>query len=246
MTSSDIITKCLDGAAYTNINHNMILGLDGNVYEAFMLSHLMGMYSYFLSQGMLSQGWFYQTIDDVISNCGISESKQRRALDNLKTRGLIQIRLAGSPPKRHFKIDPDKIVELFGKTLKKEVVPELKVNKEEFYDTLNKALTGTLTEFFHVTGSIPRKIALFMFNWSGQKLLKDCDYKWNPKDYGILRNYWRARYSKKEFDYSRISKFFEEFMPGSFISSFISWDREQLDNPPSKCVTYFDLTGEKE
>lgn len=253
MENTKIVTSFLDGSAYTNINHNMIIGLRGDVTQAFLLSRLLTMYSYFSNNNLLNDGWFFQTVDDLNDNCGISESKQRRAFNELESQGLITTKLRGSPPRRHFKLDIDKVIGLFNisvrtyekKKEKKEYDIQQKVQtKKEFYDRLNKNLntldwsqileSGTL-------GNIPESLVYLMYKWTDNysqvnKFLSI--YTWEPATYGMIRNYIRIRYHKKKFDLSRIDEYFSSSRNRYFIEDFIKWDRIRVEEPIKSWYSY--------
>lgn len=234
-----IITSFLDGSAYTNINHNMIIGLGGNLYEAFLLSRLLNLYSYFAKNNLLQDGWFFQTIDDITDNCGISEAKQRHALQSLQARGLIEIKLKGSPPKRHFKVEVDKVVELFSVTkttttkmqvVKQESIKTKKEQQQEFFDQINRTFRehDSFPEVITALGNIPEELGYFMWLWS--RIPYNQTWTWDSKKYGILRSYMRHKYSGKQYDFHVIREYLGCRTMGCTLESFIKFDRTRLES----------------
>ena len=235
MDNKLIVTSFLDGSAYTNINHNMVIGLEGNLYEAFLLSRLLNLYSYFSNNKLLQDGWFFQTVDDIADNCGISEAKQRHALQNLQKRGLIEMKLKGSPPKRHFKVDVDKVVGLFNITkttttkmqeVKQEITETKKEKQQKFFDQINRVFheQGFFPNVVSILGNIPEELGYFMWIWTRRTTLT-----WDSQKYGILRSYMRSRYSGKQYDFALLDWYLEREDKLYTLESFIKFDRAQLE-----------------
>ena len=53
---------------------------------------------------MLTEDYFYNTVDDLHLASAIGEKAQNKAIKNLMTLGLIDKKLKGTPAHRHFKI----------------------------------------------------------------------------------------------------------------------------------------------
>ena len=241
MNSDAIISKFLSGGAYTNINHSVLLGLGGDVTAAFLLHKLMTSYDYFNRENALSRdGWFFQTSEDIEKGCGISDCKQRRALTFLEKQGLIEMKLMGWPPKRHFKVYPNKIVELIEYRPLDKVVAPPPETKEEFYQKMNTAFRDLIWSGAQkYIGNIPKWMGYFMYRWA-----KLFTFDWTSKDYGIARNYLMKRYEKKPFDFYRFNDFFEHARTlgqGAWIPTiqdFINFDRINPEKPFSQQKSY--------
>ncbi|MDD4989613.1 MAG: hypothetical protein PHV42_04285 [Candidatus Pacebacteria bacterium] len=59
-------------------------------------------------------GWFYATIDHIQERCQLGRKEQDHALRILKKHGLVEIQVFGQPPKRHFRINIEKVLEIKG------------------------------------------------------------------------------------------------------------------------------------
>ena len=214
----------------------MVIGLDGNLYEAFLLARLLNLYSYFSNNNLLQDGWFFQTVDDIADNCGISEAKQRHALQSLQSRGLIEMKLKGSPPKRHFKVEVDRIIGLFNITkttttkmqeVKQNSTETKKEKQQKFFDQINTVFCER--EFFSnvisALGNIPEELGYFMWDWTRRTGLL-----WDSQKYGILRSYMRSRYSGKQYDFALLNWYLESEYHNYSLESFIKFDRAQLES----------------
>lgn len=246
MNNETILTALLDTSAYTILNHGLILGLDGDLYEAFLLARLISLHTYFSKMNMLTEeGWFFQTVDDVLLNCGISDGKQRRALQDLQSKGMISMKLMGSPPRRFFKIHADAIVGLL-EAPEPTTIPE-PLDKTSFYEAINSNITNIWDLRKAYYGNIPEELAYFMHVWSRSISM----WKWTPKQYGILRNYWRNRYGKKKFDFECLFHFLAKDTPEEYginhsLYDFIEFDRRWVERDPELRRTYdFLFKGEK-
>ena len=260
MISHDAILDLLNGKNYTMLNHKLMLSLEGDLSQAFMLSHLIGMYGYFRDSKMIDEnGWFFQTVNDIESNCGISGSIQRRALTLLEQKGIIGTRLIGSPPKRHFKLYLDKIEQLIGVEINNMISPSKResktLSKTEFYEDLNNAISHSWTQTKIHKSNISIRLAFFMYMWS-YKYHKDIgrdvgnDFVWTPKSYGIVRHWFRSSYTGKRYDYNKLLNFWKKDGDRD-IYAFIQYDREQVESsPPDKLIaekmSIYDRFGNKE
>lgn len=66
---------------------------------------------YWWGKGRLS-GWIYKTIEEVKIETCMTRSEQNTAFKKWERLGVLEKRLKGIPPKRHFRINTDKLAEL--------------------------------------------------------------------------------------------------------------------------------------
>lgn len=59
-----------------------------------------------------NEGWIYKTIDEVKKETTLSREEQDTAIRKWKELGVLEIKVIGVPPKRHFRIDIDKLTDL--------------------------------------------------------------------------------------------------------------------------------------
>lgn len=75
--------------------------------EAVLYSALLSKYAYYEQRGMLDNGWFYSTAEDVEESTALSTKQQRRCIDNLEDEGLIRCEVRGMPARRFFWLNDD-------------------------------------------------------------------------------------------------------------------------------------------
>ena len=56
--------------------------------------------------------WIYKTIQEAEEETTLTRKAQDRAIKKLKALGLLETKLKGVPPKRYFKINNEKLLEL--------------------------------------------------------------------------------------------------------------------------------------
>lgn len=104
------IIQLIASSNYITVNKIIIrlLGID----EAIILGELASEYEYWSKREELQDGYFYSTIENIEENTTLTEYKQRKALNSLKERGLIDIKIKGIPAKRFIKINEEQVLEL--------------------------------------------------------------------------------------------------------------------------------------
>lgn len=70
------------------------------INEALILSQLC----YWSERVSEQDGWFYKTIEDLEDETALTREMQDRAIKKLIGLGLIEVKVRGNPPKRHFRI----------------------------------------------------------------------------------------------------------------------------------------------
>ena len=90
--------------------------VDGVITEkyGFELSVFLG-YLIFIDwsfNGKDENKWFCQTIEEMRERIGYKRWKQDKLLKQLKELGAIEERIMGKPPKRHFRINYERVDEL--------------------------------------------------------------------------------------------------------------------------------------
>ena len=95
------------------IVYNKELGRQVGVIEAILLADLISKEEYFIANGMIDDGWFFNTAENIEEDTCITAHKQRNAIKNLKNFGIILTKLAGVPARQHFKIVESKLLSCF-------------------------------------------------------------------------------------------------------------------------------------
>ena len=100
------LLETLRADAYLTINKNLIKNI--GLKEAVLYSDLLSKQKYFLDREILDNGWFFNTIENVEKDTGLSAFQQRSVIGVLVDIGLIYHKLKGMPAKGYFKIRTDK------------------------------------------------------------------------------------------------------------------------------------------
>ena len=88
--------------------YNKNLAKNIGINEAILYSELLSRWNYFRERGQLTEdGFFFNTVKDLEDGTALSDYQQRRALNSLKEKGLIEMEVRGMPAKRYFRIVED-------------------------------------------------------------------------------------------------------------------------------------------
>ena len=97
------ITDLLRNDGFIIYNKNLAKNIGVN--EAILYSELLSRWNYFKQRGQLTEdGFFFNTVKDLEDGTSLSDYQQRRALNSLKDKGLIEMEVRGIPAKRYFRI----------------------------------------------------------------------------------------------------------------------------------------------
>lgn len=95
-----------DGFICVNKKLIQLLGLD----SAIIIGELASIYNYNSIKGNLEDDWFYATVEKIQENTGLSDYKQKAAIDNLINLGLIEQKNMGMPKKRFLRFNTEKLL----------------------------------------------------------------------------------------------------------------------------------------
>lgn len=101
------ILSILASDNYIVINRDLLKKYGINV--TLMLCELASEYNYFDKNGMLDDGMFFSTIDNIYEKTGLSKYQQTEALKVLDKIGIVKSVVKGIPAKRYFKIDVEEL-----------------------------------------------------------------------------------------------------------------------------------------
>lgn len=107
-----ILTDFLASNSYIITNKLLIklVGLD----SAILLGELCSEYNYWDKTNQLTdEDWFFSTRENIENNTGLSEYKQRIALNKLIEKKLISTKRMGVPCKVYYKINENEIIKLY-------------------------------------------------------------------------------------------------------------------------------------
>ena len=111
------ILQLISTSNFITVNKDLIkeLGLE----EAITLGELASEYDYWNNKNEIEDGYFYSTIENIEEKTTLTAYKQRKCLENLKNKGIIDIQIRGIPAKRYIKINEEKVIEIFNNKLLK-------------------------------------------------------------------------------------------------------------------------------
>jgi len=150
----------------------------GSVKLALMWSQLY----YWSDKTKDREGWIYKTQVEMFDETGLSRKEQDTARKLAEKLGVLEEKLAGSPPKIHYRIDFERTIELVGEYLSKNktkiVVTEKAITPGkqavQFFDWTEGSRNELQTEIFEYylekTGADPNKLGTefkkFILYWT--------------------------------------------------------------------------------
>lgn len=148
------ILQLISARNFITVNKDLIklLGLE----EAILLGELASEYDYWESQDKLEEGYFYSTVENIQEHTTLSDHKQRKALKNLKSRDLIDVKLKGIPAKRYIKINEEQVFKLFDIQFLKNLRTRDEKNKE--LDTENFNTNNNISNNNKINNNINNNI----------------------------------------------------------------------------------------
>lgn len=106
------ILNLLSSSDYLIINKSLVKEIGIN--ETILLSELISEYNYWLSNnGLDDEEMFFSTVENVEENTTLNDYAQRKALNNLVEKELIELKIKGIPARRFIKIKTKNIEKLF-------------------------------------------------------------------------------------------------------------------------------------
>lgn len=84
-----------------------------SLHAAVLLGELASEYKYFKSKNMLDEeDMFYSTVENIEENICLNDYEQRKALQLLKEKGIVETKQKGLPAKRYVKLDSKALLNL--------------------------------------------------------------------------------------------------------------------------------------
>ena len=129
------ILQLISTSNFITVNKDLIkeLGLE----EAILLGELASEYDYWNNKNEIEDGYFYSTIENIEEKTTLTAYKQRKCLENLKNKEIIDIQIRGIPAKRYIKINEEKVIEIFNNKLLKNLTTGCKKTSQLEVKKLN-------------------------------------------------------------------------------------------------------------
>ena len=131
----------LSSSAYLVVNKRLArqIGLKAVV----LLADLISKENYFIINGTIKNGWFYNTSKNIERDTTLTNYQQKKAIKKLEDIGFIETSLKGMPATLHFKILENKILTYLNTSFKetsKQDLKKLETNKNKEIRITNKPL----------------------------------------------------------------------------------------------------------
>lgn len=112
----DSIINVIANNNYIVVNRSLIK--EFGLKEAVLLGELASEYNYYKKNNLLDdKGYFYSTIENVKDNTTLSSYEQKKCLDSLSKRNIVDVVVKGIPATRYIKINSYQLVNLFTNNL---------------------------------------------------------------------------------------------------------------------------------
>lgn len=136
----DSVVNLLANDNYIVVNRSLIKEL--GLKETIILGELASEYNYYKKNNALDEkGYFYSTIENIEESTSLSSYEQKKCLDNLTKRNIVDVVLKGIPAKRHIKINFYQLVNLFANNLETSF-QKIKKLDSEFLRTNNNNINN--------------------------------------------------------------------------------------------------------
>lgn len=145
------ILQLISTSNFITVNKDLIkaLGLE----EAILLGELASEYDYWSTRNEIENGYFYSTIENIEEKTTLTAYKQRKCLENLKNKGIIDIQIKGMPAKRYIKINEEQVFQIFNNKLLK----NLTTRSENFSQQDIKKLNGNNNINNNIINAVEKK-----------------------------------------------------------------------------------------
>jgi len=246
--NEDMFIAYLTNSRFTQVHDSFMKMFKGNGTDAFLLSNTISFYNMLkeTKPEKLTDGFFYRTVNDIEEKFAINAYHQRESFRRMSEIGVITILYNGPHALRRIKINFDKLYELFSldnvvlvmpkekKSLRSASI-EKREQQYEFYKDINNSIKVDLLENFleHHRGNIKKDLAEFMYAF----VWKYNYFDWNPKQFGIIRNYWNQVYSNKKFDYGSLDEFIGPIDRSNVLYEFLHFNNTRSEKSPSMKMT---------
>ena len=80
--------------------------------EAILLADLISKEEYFMKNGTISDGWFFNTESNIEADTTLNPYSQRKCLKTLRKYEIIETKRKGIPAKQYFKINESTVVQI--------------------------------------------------------------------------------------------------------------------------------------
>lgn len=117
----------LSSTAFIILNKELARKIGLN--EAIMLADLISKEEYFIKNGTIKDGWFFNTEANIEADTTLNSYHQRKCLKTLKKHQIIETKRKGIPAKQYFKINEFQVIQILN-NLSIKIPTTINKNKE--------------------------------------------------------------------------------------------------------------------
>ena len=100
----------LSSTAFLVVNKSLAKQIGLN--SAVLLADLISKESYFIDNGMIQDGWFFNTQTNISNDTTLTPYQQRNALIRLKDCSIVECEIRGIPAKTYYRISEKQVIKL--------------------------------------------------------------------------------------------------------------------------------------
>lgn len=237
ISSEQFVLNILSDDAFVLVNKKILRYLKGDGAAAVFLGELVSMHKYNLNNQTLEPDNSFRCLTRRIEYAvGLSEYRQHRILEKFKECGLCKVELKYFPATKYATVNFDMLV----KILAADDLKYKKVDQQNFYNELNKALNVFQTwtdsnSHEHIIENAEHCCDNMGESLKGTILLISQFYAaaqheiaWTPKNMGQIRHWVQSRGMGKPFDFTLVTRTLCSIAPiqniikfNDFIDQFI-------------------------
>ena len=121
------MTGLLSSTAFIILNKELARRI--GLKEAILLADLISKEEYFIKNGTISEGWFFNTEANIEADTTLNPYHQRKCLKTLRKYEIIETKRKGIPAKQFFKINEFKVMQILNNLIVKDCTT-INKNKE--------------------------------------------------------------------------------------------------------------------
>ena len=212
----------LSSSAFLVVNKSLAkeIGLNATI----ILSDLISKEQYFIENGTINNGWFFNTASNIEKDTTLTHYQQKKGIETLENMSFIETKLKGLPAKLHFKILEKNILRYFNtcskETLKLDLKKVVLNNNKEIKITNKDLLKGKFgEEVSNLSAELGMSIEEsnnFLSYWtelnrSGTKMRFELQKTWETKR---RLQTWLKNSKKFNKSTSKIDKQLDEYLKG--------------------------------
>ena len=206
----------LSSSAFLVVNKELAKQIGLN--ETVLLADLISKEQYFIDNKQLNEGWFFNTANNIEADTTLTAHKQRKAIKNLKSLGILETKRKGIPAKQYFKINEIKLLSYFNANQKNSLEQDVKktrtINKNKEIKSNNNISIREkfISEVMDLDYSKELKIEFIEYWCEGKNKMR-----WQKQptfDISLRLKRWQRNQKKWNKGHSKIDSQINEYIKG--------------------------------